>query len=123
VDIIGPMAQYYNFWTTPTGSATGSGRRATFADGGPVLGGKNAGDVYPITSGNPPVSRPSRPGVMFQVAPTKEACDKTLAQSTFTAGLLAAFADGSVRLLSPGIAPEVYGGAVTPAGGEVLSDF
>jgi hypothetical protein len=34
--------------------------------------------------------------------------------------MLVALVDGSVRGLSPGIQPETYWAAVTPAGGEVL---
>ena len=67
------FAEHY-FWCGPTQSTfgitdpyKGPSRRPTFADGGSVLGGLNPGDVYPVTSGQPSVTRPSRPGVTFQV--------------------------------------------------------
>ncbi len=110
-------------------------RRPTFADGGPLLGGKNEGDVYPVTVAG--VTRPSRPGATFQVAPKlwqlqgpimrntprhvrqPDECDDALPQTPFRAGLMTALADGSVRTVSPRVAPEAFWAAVTPAGGEV----
>jgi prepilin-type N-terminal cleavage/methylation domain-containing protein/prepilin-type processing-associated H-X9-DG protein len=109
-------------------------RRATFADGGPILGGVTYGDVYPITQNG--VSVPSRPGVTFQAAPRARAtrglivihavnepvppgwCDPTLAQTPHPGGMLVAMADGSVRSVAPSINQQIFWGAVTPAGGE-----
>lgn len=96
-------------------------RRATFADGGVVFGGKNPGDVHPVTTGS--VTRSSRPGATFQVAPDRHACDPALPQAASPAGLLTAIADGSVRTVRPGVSEQVFWGAVTPAGGEVLADW
>jgi prepilin-type N-terminal cleavage/methylation domain-containing protein len=115
------------------------GRRPTFADGGSVLAGQNPGDVYPITDPNGPVTRPSRPGALFQLAPKPwigeqvvapqrprttplhaDECDPALPQSPHTEGMLIAMADGSTRTVSPRVSPETFWAAVTPAGGEVL---
>jgi prepilin-type N-terminal cleavage/methylation domain-containing protein len=98
-------------------------RRATFADGGPVAPNTgNYGDFHPVTTGPPPVSRGSEPNptATFQVAPPVDQCCPLLAQTPHRSGMLAAWADGSVRILSAGMSVEAYWGAVTPAGNEVL---
>jgi prepilin-type N-terminal cleavage/methylation domain-containing protein len=87
-------------------------RRATFAD-------DVYGDVYPKTKGQPPISVGSSPGVTFQVAPRVEDCRQSIPQTPHRGGMLTAMGDGSVRILSQGIAPTTFWGAVTPAGGEV----
>lgn len=94
--------------------------RPTFADGGTLLNYQNFGDVYPVTQGLPPVSIGSDPGETFQVAPRVEECNPRVAQSPDSGGMLAALADGSVRILAGGMSPTTYWSAVTPAGGEVL---
>jgi hypothetical protein len=91
-------------------------RRASFADAG-------WGDVVPVTSGNPPVTRPSVPGLTFQVRPKPLEADMRIPQTPFSAGLPVAMFDGSVRTLRPGIAPEVFWALVTPNGGEVVTDY
>ncbi len=88
-------------------------RRATFADA-------QAGDVYPITNGNPSASRASVAGLTFQVAPALADCDPRLAQTPHRGGMLVALGDGSIRLLAPGISEATYWAAVTPNGNEVL---
>jgi prepilin-type N-terminal cleavage/methylation domain-containing protein len=96
-------------------------RSPTFADGGPavsVTSGESAVDYYPITTGSPPSSRASEP-VTFQPRPRLADCNPRLPNSTSPGGLQVALGDGSVRVLSPTIAPEAFWGAVTPAGGEV----
>ena len=119
-------------------------RRPTFADGGAILRGLTEGDVYPITSSSPPLTRPSRAGATFQVQPSmwnpqtitfnsagkpdgritnpmpKNGCDPTLAQTPHPAGMCVALADGSVRTLSGSISPATFWAMVTPSGGEVL---
>jgi prepilin-type N-terminal cleavage/methylation domain-containing protein len=98
------------------------GHRATFADGGPmVYSNANFGDDWPKTSGSPPVSKGAWSGT-FQVAPhpVRTACDPELAQTPHRSGMLTALADGSVRTVAPAVSPQVYWGAVTPAGGEIL---
>jgi type II secretory pathway pseudopilin PulG len=110
--------------------------RPTFADGGPVLDGKNPGDVHPVTDPVSGVTRPRRPGATFQTAPIawrfdinnrrppgSGECDSTLPQTPHPNGMLVALADGSVRTISPRVSPETFWGAVTPAGGEVLRDW
>jgi prepilin-type N-terminal cleavage/methylation domain-containing protein len=109
--------------------------RPTFADGGPLLNGVNNRDVYPITDPATNVTRPSRPGVTFQVRPSLRGhsqnpvpppapgeCDMALPGTPHRAGMLVAIADGSCRTLSPRITPETFWAAVTPAGGEVLGN-
>jgi type II secretory pathway pseudopilin PulG len=98
-------------------------RRATFADGGTILDYQNYGDVYPVTSGSPPMSIGSESAVTFQVAPSISNCDPSQAQTPHPEGMLVAVMDGSVRSLASGISPHVYWGAVTPASGEVLGDW
>jgi type II secretory pathway pseudopilin PulG len=87
-------------------------RRPSFADAG-------WGDVVPVTAGSPPVTRPSVPGVTFQLRPAPREADMRLPQTPFSAGLPVALFDGSVRTVRPGVSPEVFWSAVTPAGGEV----
>jgi prepilin-type N-terminal cleavage/methylation domain-containing protein len=94
--------------------------RATFADGGPLVGkGDNCGDFYPITSGKPPVSTADQ-GKTFQVRPSMQECDPRVPNATSSAGLQAAMGDGSVRILAPPMMPSVFWGAVTPNRGEIL---
>lgn len=92
------------------------GRRPSFADAG-------WGDVVPVTTGNPPVTRPSVPGATFQVRPEPKHANAYQLQTPFRAGLPVAMFDGSVRTVRPGVTPEVFWAAVTPAGGEVGGDF
>jgi type II secretory pathway pseudopilin PulG len=93
-------------------------RRPTFADGNLPI--PSLSDVYPVTSGSPPISIGSDPSKTFQVAPKDAECDPTIAQTPYTSSMLAALMDGSIRTLAPSIAKEVYWGAVTPDSGEVL---
>jgi prepilin-type N-terminal cleavage/methylation domain-containing protein len=115
-------------------------RRATFADGGPdVERMANPGDIWPITSGAPPVSKGAcPPDWTFQVAPNPnlrvridphptspppmpKGCYERLANTPHQSGMVTAWGDGSVRILAGGVAPNIYWGAVTPAGGEILN--
>jgi prepilin-type N-terminal cleavage/methylation domain-containing protein len=92
--------------------------RPSFADGGPrIQKGRNPGDFYPLPLGSPAVSTAPE-GVTFQLRPASADCDPRLPNSSTTRGLQVALGDGSVRVLSPGITPAVFWGAVTPAGGE-----
>lgn len=100
-----------------------AGHRPTFADSGPALKPYNPddpGDVYPVTSGSPPVSEGSLPGLTFQVRPGLRECDPRIAQTPHSGGMLVALCDGSVRVVSQGISEAAFWGAVTPRGGEVL---
>ncbi len=116
--ILGSKVQFhFEYFETYIGNR----HRPSFADGGPILGGKTHGDVYPVTSGNPAVTRSSRPGATFQVRPTVEGCDPTLPQTPHAGGMLAGLGDGSVRVISPSVSEMVFWSAVTPNGGEVFS--
>jgi hypothetical protein len=107
--------------------------RATFADGGPVLGGRNPGQVHPVTTGVPPITRPSRPGATFQVRPLitraekytigPGECDRDIPQTPHAGGMLLGLGDGSVRSVAPGVQPEVFWALVTPRGGEVVGEW
>ncbi len=102
--------------------------------------------VGPKTTGHPPVSGASGPDprATFQTQPcsvvrtdqmtgsgpvtppgcgSRPGCNADLAQTPHPGGMLVALADGSVRQLRPDIDPTIYWGAVTPAGGEVLTDW
>ncbi len=91
-------------------------RRASFADAG-------WGDVVPVTTGYPPVTRPSVEGMTFQLKPKPRDAIPAIPQTPFSAGLPVAMFDGSVRVIRFGVDPQVFWGAVTPAGGEVAGDF
>ena len=91
-------------------------RRPSFADAG-------WRDVVPVTSGDPPVTQPSVPEVTFQVRPLPKDANAYQLQTPFSAGLPVAMFDGSVRTIRPGVAPEVFWGAVTRDGGEIGGDF
>jgi prepilin-type N-terminal cleavage/methylation domain-containing protein len=108
-------------------------RRATFADGGPILGGNTFDDVYPVVTSSG--TRPSRANVTFQVAPRFRGtsgllteydgpvpppgyCDPALPQTPHLGGMLVAMGDGSVRTISPVVSVAVFWSAVTPSGGE-----
>ncbi len=114
-------------WGFPDRAAMSSLSRATFADGQ-----NGMGDIHPITEGNPPVSRnsylnlhlhPLLANRTFQAKPPVTRCEANLAQTPHEAGMIVSCVDGSVRTISPSIAAPVYWGAITPAGGEVLSDW
>jgi hypothetical protein len=100
-------------------------RRATFADGGPIMNGNTFNDVYPIAG--PTGTLPSRPGVTFQVRPQFRGtggliivhdegslappgwCDPTIPQTPHSGGMLAAMGDGSVRTTSPSVDVSAFG--------------
>ncbi|MDY3558984.1 DUF1559 domain-containing protein [Gemmata sp. JC673] len=96
--------------------------RASIADGGPIGGGHNLGDVYPITRGSPPETVGSEPLSTFQAAPRSGHCDPALAQTPHQSGMLATMADGSVRTISPSVSPTAYWAMITPAGGEIVAE-
>jgi prepilin-type processing-associated H-X9-DG protein len=95
--------------------------RATFADSGPnVNQADDTRDVYPVTTGLPPVSVSSIPGLTFQVRPHVNGCDPRVPQTPHDGGMQVAMADGSVRTLSPAMSNSTFWGAVTPNRGEML---
>ena len=89
-------------------------RRPSFADAG-------WDDIVPVTSGASPVTRPSVPGITFQVRPKPNLADARQLQTPYSGGLLVAMFDGSVRMIRPGVDETVFWGAITPAGGEVAN--
>jgi hypothetical protein len=78
------------------------------------------GDIYPVTSGNPPRTT-SWDGRTFQLRPSRAQCDPRLPNAASSNGLQVAMGDGSVRTVRPGVSAEVFWSAVTPAGGEVVA--
>ncbi len=99
-------------------------RRPSFADRGPIaspFGSFHLNDVIPVTSGFPPVTRASTPGLTFQVRPRVADCNPLIPQTPHEGGMLAAMADGSVQKVRPGVAETVFWALVTPAGGEVVN--
>jgi prepilin-type N-terminal cleavage/methylation domain-containing protein len=133
-------SQCGQFWVGygTTGVCLSGTRRPTFADGGPILNGKNYGDVHPVTDPVTGMTRSSRPGVTFQVAPRPwwalpntpefeqhvaqpDDCDPLLPQTPHRAGMIVALADGSVRTVRPSVAETVFWAMVTPAGGEAVN--
>jgi prepilin-type N-terminal cleavage/methylation domain-containing protein len=97
-------------------------KKATFADGGPVVNCNYCEDIYPVTSGTPPVSIGSDPSLTFQCAAPIDACNPKIAQSPHASGMLAALVDGSVRSLAPSMQATTYWALVTPASGELVGD-
>ena len=91
-------------------------RRTTFADH-PMYD-----DVYPVTKSRNgmPVTAGSRP-LTFQVRPAVADCNYRIPQSSLPGGLSVGYLDGSVRILNPNIAAEVFWAEVTPAGGEQVA--
>jgi prepilin-type N-terminal cleavage/methylation domain-containing protein len=107
---------YFDYYHTD--AAIGYPRRPSFADGGPILNGRHYDDVHPVTRDG--VTRSSRPGVTFQVAPHPFDCDPSMPQTPHGSGMLVGLGDGSVRTVSPRVAETTFWAAVTPAGGEVV---
>lgn len=91
-------------------SGTGLNQRASFAD---------HGDVVPVTSGQPPTSKPKDYTGTFQSAPAITNCYGGVPQTPHSGGMLTAMADGSVRQISTSISVAAFWGAVTPASGEI----
>lgn len=101
-------------------------RRPTFADNGPIRLQFTGNDVFPRPLvGDPARTVGSTRGKTFQVSPVDpfRGCDPTIPQTGHPSGMPTVLADGSVRVLQPSIAEDVFWGAVTPAGGEVLADW
>jgi prepilin-type N-terminal cleavage/methylation domain-containing protein len=90
-------------------------RSCTFAD-------RKWDDIVPITSGQPPVSGPSIPQKLFQLAPTLDAADGRQLQANSPYGLLVAMADGHVHNFRPTVSESVFWAAITPAGADVVAD-
>ena len=99
----------------------GGPRPATFSDAGINVPQGSGYDNYPMTSGTPPSTTGRYPG-MFQMAPNppRQACDPSIPQTAHLGGMVVAMADGSVRVVAPGISPFTFWSLVTPAGNEAL---
>jgi len=117
------FAEHYAFGCKYNGpffyNSTHGETRATFAEGGAPRW--QRGDDWPVTTGNPPVTRGLLPGT-FQVAPLVKDCDGMYAQTPHRSGMLVGLADGSVRTIAPSVSPTTYWAPVTPAAGEVLGN-
>ncbi len=109
-------SMYSRFGINPDGSldlTLPDTRHAVFANAA-------AFDVVPVTSGSPPVTVPSIPGVTFQHLPSWEIANSGLLHSTTSQGLLVGMCDGSTRIISPSVSPAVFWAAVTPSGNESI---
>ncbi len=103
-------------WVPAFLGIAGGPRRATFADPG-------WRDVLPVTTGNPPITRASVPGVTFDVLPDPRTAKQDRLHALHRAGLVVSLMDGSVRTLHPSIGETVFWAMVTRDGGEVLGDW
>ena len=89
-------------------------RSAYFAD-------KVYSDVVPVFVPATRTSHGSVPGLTFQSLPRPDVCDPRILQASTTSGLVVALMDGSVRTISPSVAPAVYWSSMTPDKGEVVN--
>lgn len=106
----GTMFVYVNTHVSPRSLSgvnpfndTAGQARATFAD-------LECGDFNPVSTGK-----------TFQAAPSLANCDPRMPNSTTSAGLQVALADGSVRIVAPGVTPLVFWAAITPNGGDLAT--
>ena len=76
-------------------------------------------DHVPVTTGSPPQTRASTPGVTFQVVPKLIQSDGRQLQALHPSGLKVAMLDGSVRTIHPGVSEATFWGLVTPAAGDI----
>jgi hypothetical protein len=111
----GSFHSYWSRFRYPLDPSFGGPRNASFAD--PIWG-----DVLPITEGYPPKTRPSIPGLTFQVAPLFQNSKAIIPQAFQPTGLKCVMFDGSVRVLHPGINESPFWALVTPSAGEAVSD-
>jgi|GEM_PF-1866986 len=102
-------------WNGPAFGLIGGSRRATFADPG-------FKDVVPITSGSPPLSTASVPGVTFDILPDPAMAKQDRLQALHRSGLLVSMMDGSVRMIRPSVQESTFWAMVTRDGGEVAAE-
>jgi hypothetical protein len=79
-------------------------------------------DWGPIIS-SPDVGDPLGAAAIFQVGPFTGGvnnCDGGRASSGHGSGIVTGLGDGSVRFVAPGVSPNTWWAAMTPAGLEVL---
>jgi prepilin-type N-terminal cleavage/methylation domain-containing protein len=77
-------------------------------------------DTYAYLLGAPKFGR--IPGKVPQAKPSQNTCDATVPNGFASGGCQVALADGSVKFVTQGITPATWDAAVTPNGGEVLSN-
>lgn len=114
------FAEHYSTRCQDTSFSYTTGKRIFFSPHRPTFADRMYADVYPVTKGSPPVSDSSRDGLTFQVAPRISECYPGVPQTPHRGGMLAGMADGSLRILAPGMSAKTFWSAVTPSGGEVL---
>jgi prepilin-type N-terminal cleavage/methylation domain-containing protein len=96
--------------------------RPSFADGGPNFPPDDSSmDIYPITSGQPPVSVGSEP-LTFQIRPPLLECNGRI-PNTAHSSMPVGMADGSVRSLNSSMRPSIYWALTTPMRGEIVGDW
>lgn len=98
----------------PNALDTSGPRRTTFADIG-------WDDVYPITTGSPPITHASIPNTTFQIKPSIEQAHAKQPQAFSYAGLSVSYFDGSVRTIKGNCAETVFWAQITPRSGEVAN--
>ena len=110
------VAQTVNLYTgifDPMNGEVYGWRRATFADRGWE-------DVLPVTDGPTATTKPSIPGMTFQMQPRPELVDPRITQTPHQAGLTVALFDGSVTSVKPSVDEGLFWSRVTPSGGEAV---
>lgn len=108
----------FPYWENGGGQSDGYynrfGKRPAFAE---------TSDVHPVTHGWPPVTMPysrwQRSVDTFQIAPRVRDCDPLVPQTPHSSGMIVGMADGSVRQIGPGVAPQVFWALVTPSSGDI----
>jgi len=97
----------------------GGGRRHSFAD-------NECGDMTPRTANgqSTPANIYGETEVLtFKVRPPASESYDRAPTAMSVAGLTVAMMDGSIRTVSPSVAVPTFWALVTPAGGEVVSDW
>lgn len=104
----GGVSFRYDIWgASGINRSWGSVQPATFAMEN-KMGRPSPEDYLPGTAGD----------VTFQVRPSVADCDPRQPNAPTARGLQVGLADGSARIIAPGVRPEVFWALVTPAGGE-----
>jgi prepilin-type N-terminal cleavage/methylation domain-containing protein len=89
-------------------------RRATFAD-------FVWSDVHPVPGSTPNTSVASVPNTTFQSRPRPEDANCHLLQTPYSAGLLVAMADGSVKIFKSTVSETTFWASITPNSGDVAA--
>jgi prepilin-type processing-associated H-X9-DG protein len=99
----------------PSGLPGPGERPASFADPG-------WREVVPVIDKQTGKTRASIQGLTFQYMPVAADTDYRIPQTPHKGGLPAAYFDGSVRIIAPGVAEDAFWSQVTPRGGEVIAE-